>query len=303
MDNGRLRYIELFLDSVDSVEAGRKGSISDNKRLVSEYDPSYYSVLEPHLRNSNPRVRSEVIILLSKLKERKASERIREMRISDTDLVTSACIAYLNAIGSDDDAIPTLIDRLKHSSGAEFRNAAMRLKGIARDSDLPVLREIYGQVGEDLKPAMMDVLKSIIARYPELRPKRDLILSDPVYPNENKLKPFLDKSIVYMDIRYRDNYADETRLDMEMYNRIASAFKKIQIRLYNEKANLKYYSDETRGMYRDAEELLLWAIEDLSSKEVIGADNDDGNHHCPHCGGKMGKTIRGWICPECGHRS
>lgn len=300
MDNGRLRYIELFLDSVDSVECGRKGSISENRRLVSEYRSDYYSVIEPHLKSSSPRVRMEVVILLSKLKERKALEAVKHMRIYDNDLVSGACLAYLDAIGDEDDSIPKLIDTLRYTNGAEFKAAALKLRNMARDVDVPALREIYGQVGEDLKEPMMRILTSVISRYPELRSKEDLILSDPVYPNEKDLVRFLDKSIVYMDIRYRDNYSQESAVSLEMYNKMASAFKKIQIRLYNEKANLRYYSDDTRKMYDDAEDLLLWAFGDLSSKEVIGAEKGDGIHRCPHCGGKMGKTIRGWICPECG---
>ena len=300
MDNGRLRYIELFLDAVDSVESGRKGEISENRRLVSDYRSDYYSVIEPHLKSSSPRVRMETVLLLSKLKERRAQDAVRHMRIYDTDLVRGACLAYIDALGEDDNAVPVLIDTLRHTNGAEFRAAALRLKGIARDSDIPALRKIYGQVGEDLKPPMMDVLTSVISRYPELRPKADLILSDPVYPDERALTKFLDKSIVYMDIRYRDGFSGRDSISLEMYNKIASAFKKIQIRLYNEKANLGYYSDETVRMYGDAEDLLIWAFGDLSSKDVIGGDTAKDTCKCPYCGGDMDRNAVGWNCPKCG---
>ena len=91
MDNGRLHYMEIFLDAVDFVESGRKGLISDNKELISRYDQTFYSILEPQLKNPDPRVRREVILLLTTLRERKALERIREMRFSDNDLVNGAC--------------------------------------------------------------------------------------------------------------------------------------------------------------------------------------------------------------------
>ena len=261
MGSVKLAYTQLFLDAVDDVESGRKGGISDNRKLISDYRPEYYTVLETQLRNPNTAVRKEVILLLTKLKERKAADRIREMRISDNDIVSGACSAYLNALGEDDDAIPKLLDIMRHDSGNGFRTAASKLASIARDSDIPEIREIYGQVGEDLKGSVAEVLNAVISRYPELRSKRYLILSDPVYPNEKKFISFLDKSIVYIDIRYRDNYAESDSISLEMYNRIASALRKIQIRLYNEKANLRYYSAETKEMYRDAEELLLWGIE------------------------------------------
>ena len=303
MDDGRLRYLELFLDSVDYVESGRKGEISENRRLVSEYRPQYYSVIEPHLKNPNAGVRKETVLLLSKLGERRAMDRIKEMRISDNELVSGACLAYLRAMGDDDDAVEQLLDTMRHTNGREFTAAASKLRTIAKDADIPEIREIYGQVNDDLKEPVAAVLNSIIARYPELEPKRYLIMSEPVYPNEESLVRFLDKSIVYMDIRYRDTYADSTSISAEMYNKIVSAFRKIQIRLYNEKANLRYYSKETKQMYSETEDLLLWAIEDLSAKTIQGAEKEADSHHCPHCGAKMGRSISGWICPECGQKS
>ena len=302
MENGRLRYLEVFLDSVEYVESGRKGAISENRELVSDYSPSYYSVIEPHLKNSDPRVRRECVLLLSKLRERKALETVKHMRLYDNDLVSGACIAYLHSIGDDDDAIPQLIETMRHNSGEEFKEAAKRLKRMARDTDVPAIREIYGQVRGDLKEPVMDILVSIIARYPELEPKRYLILSEPVYPNEDELVRFLDKSIVYMDIRYRDNYSEDPSIPLEVYNKIALAFRKIQIRLYNEDANLRYYSESTRKMYDETKELLLWAADDLSSKRVNGKVVEKDTHRCPHCGAAMGRSVSGWICPDCGHK-
>ena len=300
MVSGKLAYLQSFLDAVDDVESGRKGGISDSKGLISDYRPEYYSVLEAQLKNPSPAVRREVILLLTKLKERKAAERIREMRISDNDIVSGACLAYLNTLGEDDDAIPKLLDTMRHDSGRDFRTACAKLSRIARDSDIPDIRVIYGQVGEDLKGPVADVLRAIIARNPELTSKSYLILSDPVYPNEEKLRAFLDKSIVYIDIRYADNYSEQESISLEMYNKIAAAFRKIQIRLYNERVNLRYYSEDTRKMFADAEDLLSWGIGDLTSKHVIGTERENDTHHCSRCGGKMCNTLTGWMCTECG---
>ena len=302
MDSDKLRYTRSFLDSVDYVEAGRKGEISENRVLVADYRPEYYPVLEAQLRNPHPAVRKEVVLLLAKLKERKAIGRIREMRTSDTDIVSGACLSYLNGIGEADDAIPKLLDVMRHDSGRDFRTAASKLGTIARDSDIPDIREIYGQVDGELKGYVTDILRSVISRYPELRSKSYLILSDPVYPNEERFRSFLDKSIVYIDIRYADNYSGSGSIQLEMYNKIASAFRKIQIRLYNERANLRYYSEDTKRMFDDAEDLLSWGMKDLMSKDVIGTEREKDTHHCPRCGGKMCNTLTGWICTECGGR-
>ena len=302
MVSGKLAYLQSFLDAVDDVESGRKGAISDSRELVSEYRPEYYSVLETQLKNPSSAVRKEVVLLLTKLKERKAAERIKEMRVSDNDIVGGACLAYLNSLGEDDDTIPKLLDIMRHDSGRDFRTACAKLSKIARDSDIPDIRVIYGQVGEDLKGPVADVLRAIISRNPELRSKSYLILSDPVYPNEDKFRAFLDKSIVYIDIRYADNYSNNEDISVEMYNKIASAFRKIQIRLYNERVNLRYYSEDTKKMFGDAEDLLSWGIGDLTSKHIVGMDNEKDTHHCPRCGGKMCNTLTGWMCTECGNK-
>ncbi len=300
MSSGRLAYLQSFLDAVDDVESGRKGAISDSKMLMSDYRPEYYSVLETQLKNPSPAVRKEIVLLLTKLKERKAAERIKEMRVSDSEIVSGACTAYLNALGEDDDTIPKLLDIMRHDSGGDFRTACSKLSRIARDSDIPDIRVIYGQVGDDLKGPVADVLRAIISRNPELAPKSYLILSEPVYPDEEKLKAFLDKSIVYIDIRYADRCSDDEDITVEMYNKVASAFRKIQIRLYNEKVNLKYYSEDTKKMYADAEDLLSWGIDNLTSKHVLNTDAESDTHHCPHCGGKMCNTLTGWMCIDCG---
>ena len=302
MVGSRLDYLGRFLDCVDAVTAGRKGAISDDRRLQSDYEASFYGVLEPHLDNPDPRVRREVVALLAKLGERRALPKIREMRLHDRDTVVGACVAYLHSIDESDDAVPQLMDRLKHTNGAEFITAARKLKNIARESDIAEIRVIYGQVDGDMRAAVADVLRAVISRNPELEKKRYLILSLPVYPDEDALDSFLDKSIVYLDIRYRDNISESETVSAETYNRIVSALRKIQIRVYNEKANLRLYSQDTKDMLAETEKLLLWAAEDLSSKRIVGGASD-GSHNCPVCGALMGRSVSGWTCPDCGYRS
>ena len=53
-------------------------------------------------------------------------------------------------------------------------------------------------------------------------------------------------------------------------------------------------------MFSDAEDLLSWGIEDLTSKHIVGMDEENDTHHCPRCGGKMCNTLTGWMCTECG---
>ena len=303
MDNGRLRYVRSFLDAVGYVESGRKGMISDNGNLIAGYKPAYYDILRPQLKNRNPLVVKETVLLLSKLRERQALDDVREIMYSDNGTINGACSAYLHAIEAEDDTIPKLLDVMRHDSGSEFRSAAVKLRRIARDTDVPAVREIYGQVRGDLKRPVLDILTSIISRYPELEPQRHLILSEPVYPDEEKLNTFLDKSIDYIDRRYTVNYSDAESIRADIYNNIVSSFRKIQIRLYNERANLRYYSEETKKKYDRAKELLIWGAENLQEKEVIGAGAEGPSGICPICGSKMIHTNDGWICIDCNRRT
>ena len=61
MVNERLRYIQSFVDAVDSVESGRKGMISDNDLLISGYRAEYYDIIKPQLKNRNPLVVKETV--------------------------------------------------------------------------------------------------------------------------------------------------------------------------------------------------------------------------------------------------
>ena len=151
-----------------------------------------------------------------------------------------------------------------------------------------------------MKRPVLDILISIIARYPELESQKHLILSEPVYPDEKKFAVFLAKSEDYIDKRYTVNYSDAESIPIDIFNNIASAFRKIQIRLYNERANLKYYSPETKRKYERVEELLLWGSENLQEKEVIGRGNTDTSTRCPTCGSKMVRSNSGWVCIDCG---
>ena len=55
-------------------------------------------------------------------------------------------------------------------------------------------------------------------------------------------------------------------------------------------------------MFSDAEDLLSWGITDLTSKGIVGMDNEKDTHHCSRCGGKMCNTLTGWMCTECGNK-
>ena len=83
MVNERLRYIQSFVDAVDSVESGRKGMISDNDFLISGYRAEYYDIIRPQLKNRNPLVVKETVLLLSKVKERRALDDIREILLRE----------------------------------------------------------------------------------------------------------------------------------------------------------------------------------------------------------------------------
>lgn len=298
MDTDRLRFLEYFMDCVDSVESGKKGAIAENNRLASAYDPEFYDIVKKHLYNGNERVRIEVVLFFTKMKEVQAMEDIRTVRKKDNDNVSSACLAYIDQMETGSKDIPELLDTLKHRNGQEFVLAANKMGHVGRREDIPELREIYGQVRNEMKTAVRNALENICERYPDLKQKRYLILSEPIFPDEKSFLKFIDNSSVYLDIRYRDNIFEKTQISFETYKNVSNAIRKIQIRLYNEKNNLRYYGKEARDGYKEIEELLIWAAEDLSQKKTV-SDGAVDKHHCPKCGSKMIFVNESWVCTEC----
>lgn len=296
----RLQYLEHYLGCIDFVISGRKGSISEDKQLVKDYDPAFYSVLEKHLKNVDHRVRTETVLLLTALKERQAMAEIKRLRTEDNEKVSSACLAYLNSLGEADDCIPDTIDILKHTRDQSFKKAAMRMKSIGRTEDIPELRTIYGQIDGDMREAIKEALSSIIDRDASLKGKKALLLSVPVYPNEKSFEKFADSSTVYIDIRYRDSVCPRSEIPVSTYNNVAVALKKIQTRLFNEKDNLRYYEPDKKQTYDELSSLLSWAAEDLSGKKVIFEARKVQVHDCSACGNRMALSNDAWVCPECG---
>lgn len=295
----KVEYLERFLEAVDRVIAGRPGSISEDRWLVNYYDAEKLPIVSGYLTCDDERVRAEVVMLLADVRERAVLERIQDMRRRDSERVRLACMGYLSVIQSDDELIPQLFDIMDHSSGSEFLRAANRMASVAREEDVPHLRRIYGQVGGEMRSAVKVVLDRVIARNPSLQPKRDLILSIPVYPNENEFEAFLDKAVEYLDVRYRRNVHPQPTVKLATFNNVARALAKMRTRLYNEADNLQYYGPDKTDRAEELNSLIAWANKDLASKEVTGTERSR-SHVCPRCGEMMICYKGMWICPDCG---
>ncbi len=300
----RSEYLQHFLGCVDYVESGMRGAISGDKELAFSYKPSFYSILKMHMLNSSdPRVKVEIIELLTKLKERQAMDDVKSLRASTyNDMISSACLGYLYAFKVNDTLVSDLMNVMKHKRGNEFIVAARRMRSVAEPSDIDELRVIYGQMDGECREAVKDVLEEIIKRNPELESQRRLILSEPIYPNEKKFLRFVDNATVYMDIKYRDVIYEKDEIFADTYNKIAIALRKIQLRLYNEKLNLKYYSEDAKNGYRDVEELFLWVSDDLSDKKIKAGGSDSRTPDCTLCGSRMISSNGEWKCPLCGRK-
>lgn len=296
-------YLQHFLDCVDFVSSGRRGAISEDRKLVAEYDPTYYDILQKHLRNPDQRVKIEIITLLTNLRERQAIGDIKELRMVSNENVSNACVGFLYTMDTSDDYIPDLMDTLKHKRGSEFRNAAARMRSVGREQDIPELRKIYGQVDGEMREQMRDCLEGIIDRIPSLSKKKRMLLSVPVFPDEDRFMRFADDTIVYLDIRYRDNVSEKDTISSNTYNNIAKALKKIQIRLFNEEVNLRYYSDEARSAYDEVNDLFIWALHDIRTKKIsMDVPKAEMNApDCDRCGNRMTYNKGSWRCPICGN--
>ena len=275
MPINELEYLERFIECSRLVERGKRGAIRDDKFLLNSYRRDFYHILKRNgLDHRVSNVRAETIFLLTDLRDPSALKEITNMRHSDVGSVSDACVAYMTALKDSEAVKRELFDVLSHKDGVQFRNAAMRMSKVATDEDIPELRRIYGQVDGVMRDNIKECLKSIIARYPDLETRRRYILSVPVFPDERAFDKFMDKSIVYLDIRYRDSIAPLSRVSMRAYNNVVKAIRTMQVRIYNERDNLKWYDPSKVGVMRELENLILWVVEDLSDKEVIPDSSD-----------------------------
>ncbi|MCL1984476.1 MAG: HEAT repeat domain-containing protein [Methanomassiliicoccaceae archaeon] len=299
MSVSRLEYLERFLDGTDFVISGRKNAISGDRWLVNNYDPAFYDAVAKHLKNTDERVRADVIRLLGAVGERRALDTVRELRTTDKESVKLACLGYLDSINESDTMIPELFNILEHMNGPEFKVAAMKMTAAGRSNDVPRLRRIYGQVTGEMRMRIRDTLTSIIERDEELKKKKDLLLSVPVFPDEKKFGSFLDKSITYLDIRYRDGVAGKRTVAANVYTNVRDALRNMRIRMFNEHDNLRYYGTPVREMYDELLSLMDWASGDLSSKTVESEHFTERNL-CPKCGAEMRMRDGIWTCVDCG---
>lgn len=295
----RIEYLGRYLDAVDRVTAGRPGSIIEDRWLVNNYSADVLPLLDKYLDVDDDRVKAETVMLFCDVRERAVMSKVRDMSKTGSEKVRMACLGYLTTLQEDDDLIPQLFDILDHSTGLEFHRAAVRMAAIAREEDLPHVRKIYGQVNGEMRSDMKVVLDRIISRNPDLVPKRDLILSIPVYPDEMAFDRFLDSSIEYLDVRYRKNVLPNESVSLGTFNNVARALNKMRTRLYNEADNLQYYGPDKVDRFTELQKLMSWANSDLSTKKVIGADRRQ-SRVCPKCGGMLVSYKGIWMCPDCG---
>ena len=275
MSVSELEYLERFIECSRLVENGKRGAIRDDKFLLKSYRREFYHILREHgLEHRVSGVRAETIHLLTGLRDPSALKAVSNMRYSDVSSVSDACISYMTALKDEATVKKDLFDTLGHKDGVVFRNAAMRMGKVATAEDIPELRKIYGQVEGTMRDNMKECLIAVISRYPELEKKRRYILSVPVFPDEKAFDKFMDKSIVYLDIRYRDSIAPLSRISMRAYNNVVKAIRTMQVRIYNERDNLRWYDPSKAKVIKDLESLILWVVEDLSEKDVIPDSSD-----------------------------
>ncbi len=262
-------YTLRFREASASAASGRRGAISDSRFFVDNYGPGCYEVLLTGLEHNDPRVRAETVLLFARLGITKPRDIITEMSYHDRDSVSGACVAYLKGLEASEERIPELLYTANHRNGEEFRSAMRTLGETATAGDIPDIRRIYGQVSGDMREQTKAALARIVDRDPDLERKRMFVLSEPVYPDEDAFRAFLEKSVDYLDVRYRGKIHPLREVKLRTYNNVVSAILTMQIRLYNEEANSGCYDRETRDSARLLNDLVFWAAEDLKSKRVI----------------------------------
>ena len=294
--SGKAGYLERYIGGIDRIETGRPGGISDNRWLAVNYRPEYAPILERYLSYDDDRVRAETVMLFTDVRESSVIDTVRKMSTSDTERVRGACIGYLSVFAEAEERIPELLKTIRYKTGAEFSKAAGMLASIGRAEDVDTIRRSYGLVKGAMREELHETLSRIVDRHPELGSRRALILSLPVRPDEDAFGNFLNKSIEYLDVRYRENIHPGKTVSAKTRNNIASALNKMNFRLYNESENLEFYGAVETERADRLTDLIVWATEDLAGKTVLASDITRG---CPKCGKAMTYYNGIWSCIHC----
>lgn len=269
MTVSRSEYIDRFLDSVDAVESGDRGAISESRWLAENYQGSFLPVIEGFIDGGDEIVAAETILMLASARERAVFPRIKDLSRRGRDSVRMACAGYLDTMEGDDRAIPGLFDAIEHSDGHEFDAAAARLAKIARAEDMARVRRTYGHVQGPMRQRMREIIERILLRNPSMEDMREFYLSVPVSPDEKAFDRFLSRSVEYLDVRYRASVLPRKAISMSAYNNVVDALMKMRKRLYNESDNLQYYDLDKSDRFDELSELIDWASDDLSKKTLL----------------------------------
>lgn len=297
----RMDYLGRFLDAVDSVQAGRAGAISEDKWLQWNHSPEFTDILARHLDHGSSRVRTEVIILLTRIADPSHVEKISSMRRNDIDTVAAACVGYLSGFESRRRLVEELMEELRTGYGEGFKQAAKAMVPVARKEDVPELRRIMAEVDSIRRDMVREVLDAIILRNPELEHAREGIMSLPIEPDAEAYNGFLDKAFDYLDVRYRNNIHPHKTIEGRTRSNIQKALRSIAARHYLEGMNLKHYSEDLRFEHQQLGALIEWCSDDLWSKERKGAETRS-DPVCPGCESPMRMYKSQWYCPGCGTR-
>ncbi len=293
----RVEYMGRLLDGVDFVLSGRKGAVADDRWLQNHYDARFADLLLKQLEHSDPRIRSETVLLLGRVGERSALDAVRTLRRHDVDVVSASCLAYLTRLDEEDQLVPQLLDVLNTQGGKEFKDAVRQMARVGRDEDIPPLREILEGLHDERGDLVLEAIDKIVDRYPELQDRRILLCSRPVFPNEESLSRFIERGVDYIDRRYRENILPRKQVRYVTLRNLVKALQEIHVRLYNEEKNLPLYSQELQERHEELLELLDWAYQDLQGKQIA---DPAGSDRCRDCGGSLHLWDGGWVCSSCG---
>lgn len=297
----RMDYLGRFLDAVDSAQAGKAGAIADDKWLQWNHRPEFTDILARHLDHGSSRVRTEVIVLLTRIADPSHVEKIASMRREDIDTVAAACVGYLAGFESRRRLIDELMEELRTGYGEEFKQAAKAMVPVAAKEDLSELRRIMGELDSGRREMIREILDGIICRNPELEDVREGIMSLPIEPDADSYNSFLDKAFDYLDVRYRKNIHPSRTIDGKTRSNVNKALRAIAARHYLEAANMEEYSDDLRYEHQALGALIQWCSDDLWSKERTGVVKRS-DPLCPGCESPMRMYKSQWYCPGCGTR-
>lgn len=155
-------YRRHLKEDVDAVRFDTNGAVIHDQWLVDNYCLDMAPVVAEQLVCGNYKVRAEIILLLSKLKERSVEETIRNLDIEDSYVVGIACIEYFEQVLEGDERVYALLSMFDRSINNDLNyEIALNLGDLVGPQHREYISSLYDRTDVSKKVFLRKLLDKI----------------------------------------------------------------------------------------------------------------------------------------------